>query len=186
MNSRALLTGALIAIVAGVAGFLMQRQFAGIPNEPVTIEYTPPAEKSVIGEMRPDFSLPDKDGNLRSVTEWDGKVLVINFWATWCPPCRDEIPEFIKLQNEYGEQGLQFIGIALQKAEEVQEFAAELGMNYPILVGEQTVIKIAEDYGNTIGALPYTVVIDRNQKIVFIKKGPLHYEEADSLINKLL
>jgi peroxiredoxin len=185
MNSRALITGVLIVIVAGVAGFLMQRQFTGIPNDPVILAQSQSSEKSLTGTVRPDFSLPDKDGNMRSVREWDGKVLVINFWATWCPPCRDEIPEFIKLQNEYGEQGLQFIGIALQKAEEVQEFAAELGMNYPILVGEQTVIKVAENFGNTIGILPYTVVVDRNQKIVFIKKGPLHYDEADAVINPL-
>lgn len=184
MTSRTIITGVLIAVVAGIAGFLMQRQFTGIPNEPVML--APPAEKMLIGTERPDFSLPDKDGNMRSVEEWDGKVLVINFWATWCPPCRDEIPEFIRLQNEYGEQGLQFIGIALQKAEEVQEFAAELGMNYPILTGEQTVIKVAEDFGNTIGILPYTVVVDRNQKITFIKKGPLHYEEANAVIKPLL
>lgn len=184
MTSRTIITGVLIAVVAGIAGFLMQRQFTGIPNEPVML--APPAEKMLIGAGRPDFSLPDKDGNMRSVEEWDGKVLVINFWATWCPPCRDEIPEFIRLQNEYGEQGLQFIGIALQKAEEVQEFAAELGMNYPILVGEQTVIKVAEEYGNNIGILPYTVVVDRDKKIAFIKKGPLHYDEANAVISPLL
>jgi len=186
MTSRTIITGVLIAVVAVVAGFLMQRQFTGIPNEPVILDQSPASEKSFIGGMRPDFSLPDKDGNLRSVEEWDGKVLVINFWATWCPPCRDEIPEFIKLQNEYGDDGLQFVGIALQKAEEVQEFAAELGMNYPILVGEQTVIKVAEDFGNNIGILPYTVVVDRNKKIAFIKKGPLHYDEANAVINPLL
>ncbi len=186
MSSRTIITAVLIAVVAGIAGFLMQQQFTGIPNEPVILDQSPASEKSLIGHVRPDFGLPDKDGSMRSVEEWDGKVLVINFWATWCPPCRDEIPEFIKLQNEYGEQGLQFIGVALQKAEEVQGFAAELGMNYPILVGEQTVIKVAEEYGNTIGILPYTVVVDRNKKIAFIKKGPLHYEEANAVIRPLL
>lgn len=186
MNSRTLLTGVLIAFVAGVAGFLIQQQFAGIPNQPVSPGQIPVPEKSLIGERRPDFSLPDKDGNMRSVQEWDGRVLVINFWATWCPPCRDEIPEFIKLQDKYAEQGLQFIGIALHKPEEVQDFAAELGMNYPILVGEETVIKVAEDYGNRAGILPYTVVIDRNQRIAFIKKGPLHYEEAEAILGAVL
>ena len=184
MNVRALLTGVLIAFVAGVTGFLIQQQFDRISQPPAAL--VPPPEKSLIGELRPDFSLPDKDGQLRSVQEWDGKVLVINFWATWCPPCREEIPEFIKLQNKYAEQGLQFIGIALNKAEEVQDFAVEFGMNYPILVGEQTVIGVAGDYGNRIGVLPYTVVIDRNRRIVFIKKGPLHYAEADAIIAALL
>jgi peroxiredoxin len=184
VNIRALLTGILIAFVAGVAGFLIQQQFAGIPYQPVT--HVQPPEKSLIGELRPDFSLPDKDGNMRFVQEWDGQVLIINFWATWCPPCREEIPEFIKLQSKYAKQGLQFIGIALNKAEEVQNFAIEFGMNYPILVGEQAVIGVAGDFGNRVGLLPYTVVIDRNRRIVFIKKGPLHYAEADAIITSLL
>src|SRR5690606_22646929 len=150
------------------------------------LDQSPASEKSLIGHVRADFGLPDKDGSMRSVEEWDGKVLVINFWATWCPPCRDEIPEFIKLQNEHGGQGLQFIGVGVQIAGGVQGFAAELGMNYPILVREQTVIKVAEEYGNTIGILHYTVVVDRNKKIAFIKKGPLHYEEANAVIRPLL
>ena len=184
MKSRALLTGVLIAFVAGVAGFLIQQQFTEIPHQRVSLGQVP--EKSLIGELRPDFSLPDKDGNMRSVQEWDGQVLVINFWATWCPPCRDEIPEFIKLQNKYSAQGLQFIGIALHKPEEVQGFVAELGMNYPILVGEEAVIRVAGDYGNQTGILPYTVVIDRNKRIVFVKKGALHYAEAEAIIAALL
>jgi len=181
---RALISGVLIALAAGVAGFLIQQQFARTSEQPVTHVESP--ENSLIGELRPDFSLPDKDGNMRFVQEWDGQVLVINFWATWCSPCREEIPEFIKLQNKYAKQGLQFIGIALNKPEEVHDFAAELGMNYPILAGEMEVIKVAEEYGNRFGILPYTVVIDRSRHIVFIKKGTLHSTEADAIIAALL
>lgn len=138
------------------------------------------------GSARPDFSLSDVSGELRHISEWDGKVLAINFWATWCPPCIKEIPEFIELQHKYEDKGLQFIGIALQRPEEVREFMVEYGINYPILAGEMEVIKIAEAYGNDIGALPYTVIIDRAGNINFVKRGPLSGEKAEAVITNLL
>lgn len=143
-------------------------------------------EKTLIGETRPDFTLPDLDGVQRNVKEWDGKILVINFWATWCLPCLKEIPDFIKLQEKYNQQGVQFIGLAMQSAEEIKEFVADIGMNYPALAGIQEVSQVGKSLGNRFGALPYTVMIDRNQKIVFIKSGPLSYDEADYAINALI
>ena len=140
----------------------------------------------ILGRHRPDFTLPDLDGELRSITEWDGKVIALNFWATWCPPCLKEVPEFVLLQAKYQAKGLQFIGIALQKPEEVRQFVVENKMNYPILAGELEVIKLAEAYGNHIGALPYTVMIDRNGRVAYIKSGVLLTEEAESIITGLL
>ncbi|MDX1518940.1 MAG: TlpA disulfide reductase family protein, partial [Gammaproteobacteria bacterium] len=121
----------------------------------------------------PDFTLPDLENKPRQVSEWDGKLIVINFWATWCPPCREEIPIFIALQEEFADRGLQFIGIALQDADEVRDFVAETGMNYPVLTGYREVIKIAESLGNDIGALPYTVIINRDGVIEFTRAGPM-------------
>ena len=141
---------------------------------------------SMLGRERPAFTLPDLDGQLRSVTEWDGKVVALNFWATWCPPCIKEVPEFVSLQEKYQGQGLQFIGIALQKPEDVHEFVAEHKVNYPILAGELEVIKLAEAYGNHVGALPYTVIIDRNGRVAHVKPGILPTEEAESIITGLL
>ena len=143
-------------------------------------------EAQVIGVRRPDFTLPDLDGRQRSITEWDGKVVALNFWATWCPPCLKEVPEFVSLQEKYRAEGLQFIGIALQKPEEVRGFVAEHKVNYPILAGELEVIKLAEAYGNSIGALPYTVIIDRNGLITHVKPGILPTEEAERVITGLL
>ena len=143
-------------------------------------------EAQVLGRPRPEFTLPDLDGQPRSISEWDGKVVALNFWATWCPPCLKEVPEFVSLQDKYQAQGLQFIGIALQKPEEVREFVAEHKVNYPILAGELEVIKLAEAYGNNIGALPYTVIIDRNGQIAHVKPGILPTEEAESIITGLL
>lgn len=173
-----------VAAIAAVAGYKFQQNLAADATPQMPVPAVAAAE--IIGSQRPDFSLADVDGNTRNISEWNGKVVAINFWATWCPPCIKEIPEFVELQKRYGNDGLQFLGIALQRAEEVTDFMAEYGMNYPVLAGEMEVIKIAENYGNDIGALPYTVILDRSGRVHYVKKGPLSGEEAESIISKLL
>ncbi len=141
---------------------------------------------NLVGKPLPAFSLMDVSGHLREASEWQGKVLVINFWATWCPPCLEEIPHFINLQDKYGHQGLQFLGVALEGVDEVINFSGKLGINYPLLVGGQDVIKLAGKFGNDTGGLPYTVILDRRGSINFIKKGPLSISEAEQVIVSLL
>jgi thiol-disulfide isomerase/thioredoxin len=142
--------------------------------------------KPLIGAVRPNFILPDVNGEMREVSEWDGNVVILNFWATWCTPCLKEIPEFIQLQEIYGEQGLQFIGIALQEAEDVKPFMQKIAMNYPSLLGIEKVTEVAKSFGNRFVVLPYTVVIDRDSKIVYIHSGPIKYEETEALIKSIL
>jgi len=154
-----------------------------VKNLPLALQIN---TQDLTGKPSPDFSLMDISGQPRNVSEWQGKVLVINFWATWCPPCREEIPHFIDLQDKYGHQGLQFLGIALEDVDNVVSFANELGINYPLLVGEQEVIKLAGKFGNRIGGLPYTVILDRSGNINFIKTGPLSVSEAERVITSLL
>jgi len=143
-----------------------------------------PAE--LTGQLRPDFSLPDINGKTRNISEWNGQVVALNFWATWCPPCLEEIPEFVALQNKYAGQGLQFVGIALQSADEVTDFVNSQGINYPVLVGGMDVISLAERLGDETGTLPYTVIIDRNGKIKFINNGQLDGDQAEQVIKSLL
>jgi len=183
------LTGLTLAVIAGLAGFYMHQASAPesmAAGAQIAAMSVVEQDDGIIGSSRPDFSLPDVTGQMRNISEWDGKVIAINFWATWCPPCIREIPEFIELQHRYEEQGLQFIGIALQRPEEVTEFMREKGMNYPVLAGEMAVIKIAESYGNDMGVLPYTVIIDREGRIHYVKRGPLAGKAAEAIISELL
>ncbi|MBQ0724163.1 MAG: TlpA family protein disulfide reductase [Cycloclasticus sp.] len=122
---------------------------------------------------RPDFSLLDLEGEVRHINEWDGQYIVLNFWATWCPPCRKEIPEFIALQKKYGSAGLQFIGVAIDDTEAVSQFAMEMGFNYPNLIAESEGIALANQYGNTYGALPFSVIINREGQIIGRQVGLL-------------
>jgi peroxiredoxin len=191
MSKKGLLAsiGVTLVIALSVFGYYqnhtLQRKIA-TPGIRAAIIQAPEPENGIIGTTRPDFSLPDVSGKLRNIAEWDGKVIAINFWATWCPPCIKEIPEFIELQHKYQEQGLQFIGIALQRPEEVIGFMEKYGMNYPVLAGEMEVIEISETYGNDIGALPYTVIINREGHIHFVKRGPLEIARAEEIISELL
>lgn len=178
-----------LCVVAAVAGFLFARWHQGNSGADGQTAATATAairSTGIVGATRPDFSLPDLNGVVRHVGEWDGKVLAINFWATWCPPCRKEIPEFVALQQKYAGRGLQFLGVALEQPDPVRRFVAEYQVNYPVLVGEMEVIRVAEAYGNQVGALPYTVIVDRYGNIAFVQAGPLSTEQAEKALSSLL
>jgi thiol-disulfide isomerase/thioredoxin len=132
------------------------------------------------------LTLPDALGKSQSLEQWRGKVVVVNFWATWCAPCREEMPEFVKAQREYGPRGLQFVGIAVDDADKVGKFVGELGLNYPALVGGYQALDISKNLGNSLSALPFTVVIDRQGKIVRTQLGQLKPAELQSIVTKLL
>jgi len=131
-------------------------------------------------------TLPDTKGSQQSIAQWKGKVLVVNFWATWCIPCRDEMPEFVKAQQEFGDRGLQFVGIAIDDVAKVRDFAAELGLNYPALIGGYGAIELSKTLGNRVGALPYTLFIDRTGRINRAHLGPLKPAELRSIVSQLM
>lgn len=131
-------------------------------------------------------ALPDAAGSEQALAQWKGKVVVVNFWATWCAPCREEMPEFVKAQAEFGGRGLQFIGIAIDEPAKVRSFAAELGLNYPTLIGGYGAIELSKTLGNRLGALPFTVVIDRNGRYVHTQLGPLNKASLRAIIGQLL
>ncbi len=177
----------LVSLLSAFGGYQLHQHLKGDKkSEVVKAIHSPTAPESVIGTTVEDFSLSDSNGELRRLSEWKDKVIVLNFWATWCAPCREEIPAFVELQQHYESKGLQFIGIALQEADEVRGFMEEFNVNYPSLVGGDEVIQAAKRLGNDIGALPYTVIIDTGGEIVFTRRGPLSKTDAESIIKTLL
>lgn len=143
------------------------------------------------GTDRPEDALMaarliDLDGRQQTLDQWRGKVLVVNFWATWCAPCREEIPAFVRLQEKYRTDGLQFVGIAIDQPEKVQAFSREFGINYPLLLGGIDTIEISRQAGNRIGALPFTLVLDRNGRIVSRKLGKARETELETRFKSLL
>ncbi|MBD3669545.1 MAG: TlpA family protein disulfide reductase [Gammaproteobacteria bacterium] len=159
----------LLAAVAAVGGFLAQQ---GLQQKP--------------DNYRPDFSLPDTEGKMRNIAEWDGKVILLNFWASWCPPCREELPDFVRLYEDYKDKGFMVVGVGIDKRQDLVDFMNSMGVEYPVMVSETEGIRIAQAYGNKIGALPYSVIIDREGRIVESHISLLTYEDVEQSIKPLL
>jgi thiol-disulfide isomerase/thioredoxin len=133
-----------------------------------------------------DLRLPDLSGEVQPMSQWHGKVVIVNFWATWCAPCREEIPILVRLQDRYRQRGLQLVGIAIDQRDRVAAFAKEFEMNYVLLLGGLETIDVTRQVGNRVGALPYTVVIDRGGKIVSRELGKVKEAPLDRLVQSLL
>lgn len=132
-----------------------------------------------------DFRLPDLEDRERSINEWAGRPLLINFWATWCAPCRREMPLLQRVQDEQPEGGLQIIGVALDTREDAQRFVTGRGIRYPILYGEHEAATFAESFGDEFVALPFSVFVASDGEIVALKSGELQAAELRSLIAQL-
>ena len=121
------------------------------------------APGQLVGQNAPDFELQSLEGKDVKLSDFRGKAVLLNFWATYCGPCKIEMPWFVELQKEYGPQGFQIVGVAVDDAstEDIAKFAREMGVNYPILLGKESV---AQSYGG-VGVLPTTFFVDREGKI---------------------
>jgi peroxiredoxin len=127
-------------------------------------------------------SFHDLEGNPRTLAQWRGQVLVVNFWATWCPPCLKEIPAFMELQRRLGKSGVQFVGVALDGRAEVAAFVRQHELNYPTLAGEEDVARYMQEQGNKIGALPFTLVFDRAGTLRHTHQGEWSAEALDKVL----
>jgi cytochrome c biogenesis protein CcmG, thiol:disulfide interchange protein DsbE len=144
---------------------------------------TPRTKPAASGNLAPDFTVTDLDGRKLTLSDFRGKVVLLNFWATWCAPCRSEIPHFVEMQNKYGPQGFQVIGISMDDdAKPVREFYQEYKLNYPVAVGDD---KLAERYGGVLG-LPINFVIDREGRIYAKHLGATDVSVFDQQVQELM
>jgi thiol-disulfide isomerase/thioredoxin len=161
------------AAVAGAAFYLYQ----GRGLSP------PPAVPAPLVETLPQFQLADRDGQLRSLADWPGKSLIVNFWATWCAPCRREIPLLQQLQREHAAEGFQVVGIAVDFRDKVLAYASDMQIDYPLLIGEQEALDAAAAFGVSTVGLPFTVFSDAQGRVVTAHLGELTAAEADLILD---
>ncbi|UXY14716.1 TlpA family protein disulfide reductase [Chitiniphilus purpureus] len=130
-------------------------------------------------------TLKTLDGKPAGFAQWRGKPLVVNFWATWCSPCREEIPEFVALQKRYAGK-VQFVGVAIDEVAPVRTFIKQHRVNYPNLIGAADAMKLMQAEGNVVGGLPFTALYDAGGKRVAVKLGRLKGEELERMLQPLL
>ena len=174
----------LVAIAALLSGFYLSARHFSEPiatPQPASIRLGP-----LLGNIRPDFQLASNAGEFISPADFSGKTLLINFWATWCAPCRQEMPMLMDLQRKYASSGLQVVGIALDDAQGVRSFVETYGISYPILVGSEDVFETSVAYGNDEGVLPYSVLIDKTGVVRWQYAGIIQHAEITKLLSEFL
>jgi len=152
----------LVCAVAGAAGFGAWYWWAG---------------RDVAGTARADLSFRDLDGKAHALSEWRGKLLLLNFWATWCTPCLKEIPLLVEAQREHGPRGLQIVGVAMDEVEPVRAFAQRFSMNYPLMAGQAEIALAMDELGDPLGAFPFSVLVAADGRILDRRSGDLSREE---------
>ena len=161
----------LAAIIAAFSGYWLAREVQ---------------EERVTGQAAADFSLPDLAGKNRALSEWRGKLVVLNFWATWCPPCRDEIPLLIKLRAEQQPRGVEILGVAVDEADAVRVYSGSVGITYPILIAGPDAFALMAAFGNPAGVLPYTVLLSPRGEILSQQRGAFSERELAELVARHL
>jgi len=145
-----------------------------------------PAKEFPSGETIFAATFTDLDGKPVALADFKGKPLVLNFWATWCPPCLKEIPDLVEIHNRFGARGVALVGVAVEEATRVPEFVKAHNINYPIVTGRDKGIWLLQTLGNKAAGLPYTVVLDRSGSIVFTKRGAVTRERLEQVLEPLL
>ena len=175
-----------VSLLAAVAGVLLYRyalhqpQYVSAPPAE-TISYQPPAQDLQLTDLR----LPDLDGRLQALDQWPEPVLIVNFWAPWCAPCRREIPALVAAQDEYAQQ-LRVIGLSFDAEQKVREFVASQNINYPILLANEHSATLNRYFGNSHGGLPFTAVLNARREIVQQHAGEVKPEQISDWIEATL
>ncbi|HEY5758014.1 MAG TPA: TlpA disulfide reductase family protein [Steroidobacter sp.] len=181
----------VVAVIAAAAGFGIY-QFALAPKAGVepTVNVTLPSDAPSADESDadglpdtlPDFTLANLEGQPQSIRSWTGKSMIVNFWATWCAPCRREIPLLKKIQAEHGAEGFQIVGVAVDFRDDVLKYAKEIGIDYPLLIGEQDGLEAVTKFGQGSLGFPFTVFTDNQQRLVLFHLGEIHPNQAEVML----
>jgi peroxiredoxin len=163
---------AILMVALAAAGFLLRSKLAPVE---------PPEETGFASTESLDFTLPDLAGTSRQLSEWRGQVLLVNFWATWCAPCRREIPLLKATQAAQDETRLQVLGIAVDYPEEVAAYAEAAEFNYPILIGQQDAIAAAESSGIEFVGMPFTLVLSADGRLIKAHLGEIVAEHIERI-----
>jgi peroxiredoxin len=165
-----------------------------IPTETLPSRAAPPPDArhtatpggATILQPQP-MHLPGLDGAQHSLADWQGKVIVLNFWAAWCAPCQAEIRVFVDYQRQYANRGLQIVGVGIDAERQLRNVQRTLEINYPVLVADPAHHGgLMQTWGNSSGVIPYTVVIDRNGRVAYTRRGPVDRDDLDEHILPLL
>lgn len=178
-RSFLILTAGFVALMAGALLYATR-----IPIEQATLPENPPLDAPLLVQF-PAFTLKDLDGTDRAFSEFSGRHRLLNFWATWCAPCRREIPLLKRFQDEQGDDGILVMGIAVDFAEDVAAYAESAEFNYPILIGQEDAMAVAESSGVSFIAMPFTMIISRDGEYLGAYLGELHDSHLDDISNIL-
>jgi peroxiredoxin len=186
LRTAPILWGLLTIFAAAIAGgYVYHRLTLGDHSTRVAAETASAARIVTIPEVLPKFTLSNLHGEPVPVSTWAGQSLIINFWATWCAPCRREIPLLKSLDNERRAKGMRVIGIAVDDREAVAAYAAKMQIGYPLLVGEQDALDLIAALGVAEPAFPFSVFTDRRGRIVSLHLGELHRPVAEEILAKI-
>ncbi len=184
-NKQYLIYGIVGVLIVAAAFFFFKGTKPAVNSPaPANIQKSAVVDQGTKFQDAPQFTLPDLEGKDVSLSDFKGKLVFLNFWATWCPPCRREIPHFVELVNKYGKDGFTVLGVALDPRDfaKVKPFAKEYGINYPVVYDKK---RVSELYGG-IGSIPTTFVINRQGKIVLKIVGSRPKEVFENIIKKWL
>ncbi|MFA5912496.1 MAG: TlpA disulfide reductase family protein [Burkholderiales bacterium] len=163
-----------VAAVAGIAGYYFSHTSFGS------------AASQAAARRLLRAPLAGLDGKKQTLVHQEGKILVVNFWATWCPPCREEIPELIRVHSKYVSNGVELVGIAIDNVDKVKAYAMEMRIDYGLLIAGAETLAMSKDLGNEGGVLPFTIVLDRTRRVVYTHAGALTEAALDAVLLPLL